>query len=188
MPDYGLQPAPLRTANFHPSTSMNRAWFFQFISFVIRGLADIPTMSRCTLLHDLSRSVTIYHSRNDGWSKPRKMRKEKWCGSGSYVDCVPDRTTINNRVQILLTYQLYVPINFGKEMNQNNQDMKIYIENANIKKNEKVNFEVKILFYDISNFSQLSQLLMCSTGVFVFYLLYGYMQVSICAVLLNSLK
>lgn len=71
-------------------------------------------------------------------------------------------------------------------MHQDNLDMKVYIENANTEKNEKVNFEVKILFYDISNFSQLSQLLMCSTGVFVFYLMYGYMQVSICAVLLNS--
>lgn len=78
-----------------------------------------------------------------------------------------------------------VCINYSKEMNQNNLDMKVYIENANVEKNEKVNFEVKILFYDISNFSQLSQLLICSTGVFVFYLMYGYMQVSICAVLLN---
>lgn len=61
-------------------------------------------------------------------------------------------------------------------MNRNNLDMKVFIENANIEKNEKVNLEVKLLFYDISNFSQLSQLLMCSTGVFVFYLMYGYMQ------------
>jgi hypothetical protein len=79
-----------------------------------------------------------------------------------------------------------VSINYSKEMNPNNLDMKVFIENANIEKNEKVNLEVKILFYDISNFSQLSQLLMCSTGVFVFYLMYGYMQVNICAVLLNS--
>lgn len=64
-------------------------------------------------------------------------------------------------------------------MNQNNLDMKVYIENANIEKNEKVNLEVKILFYDISNFSPLAQLLMCSTGVFAFYLMYGYMQVSV---------
>lgn len=64
-------------------------------------------------------------------------------------------------------------------MNSNNLDMKVHIENASTEKNEKVNYEVKILFYDISNFSQLSQLLMCSTGVFVFYLLYGYMQVCI---------
>jgi hypothetical protein len=68
-------------------------------------------------------------------------------------------------------------------MNSNNLDMKVYIENANIEKNEKANCEVKILCYDISNFSQLSQLLICSTGVFAFYLLYGYMQVSICAAL-----
>jgi hypothetical protein len=71
-------------------------------------------------------------------------------------------------------------------MNPNNLDLKVYIEDANVEKNEKVNSEVKILFYDISNFSQLSQLLMCSTGVFVFYLMYGYMQVIICAALSNS--
>jgi hypothetical protein len=62
-------------------------------------------------------------------------------------------------------------------MNLKNPDVKVQIGNANIDENEKINTEVKILFYDISNFSPVSQLLMCSTGVFVFYLMYGYMQV-----------
>jgi len=35
---------------------------------------------------------------------------------------------------------------------------------------------VSILCLDISNFSQTTQFLLCSIAVFVFYLLYGYMQ------------
>jgi hypothetical protein len=62
-------------------------------------------------------------------------------------------------------------------MNLNNLDVKVQIGNADTDKDEKRNSEVKILFYDISSFSPVSQLLICSTGVFAFYLMYGYMQV-----------
>jgi hypothetical protein len=72
-----------------------------------------------------------------------------------------------------------------KEMNRNNLELKIPIGNANIDKNENVNSEVKVLFYDIRNFSPLCQLFICSCGVFVFYLIYGYMQVIICTAVSN---
>ena len=36
--------------------------------------------------------------------------------------------------------------------------------------------KVKILFFDITNCSQNVQFLLCSAAVFVFFLLYGYMQ------------
>lgn len=62
-------------------------------------------------------------------------------------------------------------------MNLNNLDVKVHVGDANIDKNEKINSEVKILFYDISDFRPVPQFLICSTGVFVFYLMYGYMQV-----------
>lgn len=64
-------------------------------------------------------------------------------------------------------------------MNPNKLDVKVHIGSANIEKNEKINSEVKILFYDITSFSPASQLLICSAGVFVFYLMYGYMQVQL---------
>jgi hypothetical protein len=64
-------------------------------------------------------------------------------------------------------------------MNRNTLELKIPIENSTIDKNENINSEVKILFYDIKNYSSLSQLLICSSGVFIFYLMYGYMQVII---------
>jgi len=73
-----------------------------------------------------------------------------------------------------------------REMNRTNLELKIPIENTNIDKNEDINSEVKILFYDISHLSPLSQLLICSCGVFIFYLMYGYMQVIICIVVSNS--
>lgn len=38
--------------------------------------------------------------------------------------------------------------------------------------------EIKVLYYDISEFSQYQQILICSVGVFVFYLMYGYLQVT----------
>lgn len=65
-------------------------------------------------------------------------------------------------------------------MSRTNLELKIPIENTNIDKNEDINSEVKILFYDIRHLSPLSQLLICSCGVFIFYLMYGYMQVIIC--------
>jgi adenosine 3'-phospho 5'-phosphosulfate transporter B3 len=65
-------------------------------------------------------------------------------------------------------------------MSRNNLELKIPIENTNIAKNEDKNSEVTILFYDIRHLSPVSQLLVCSCGVFVFYLMYGYMQVIIC--------
>lgn len=73
-----------------------------------------------------------------------------------------------------------------REMSRNNLDLKIPIENTNIDKNEDINSEVKILFYDIRHLSPLSQLLVCSCGVFIFYLMYGYMQVTICTSVSNS--
>ncbi|KRT81850.1 hypothetical protein AMK59_5617, partial [Oryctes borbonicus] len=36
--------------------------------------------------------------------------------------------------------------------------------------------QIKILFFDITPYSQTVQLMLCSTAVFFFYLLYGYMQ------------
>ena len=59
----------------------------------------------------------------------------------------------------------------------------------NTKENEKenvANSELKILFFDISSYSPTSQFLFCSIGVFVFYLLYGYMQVR--AIIYNSVN
>jgi len=73
-----------------------------------------------------------------------------------------------------------------REMSRNNLELKIPIENTNIDKNVDINSEVKILFYDIRHLSPLSQLLTCSCGVFIFYLMYGYMQVTICTAVLNS--
>lgn len=67
-----------------------------------------------------------------------------------------------------------------REVSRNNLELKIPIENTNVDKNEDKNFEVTILFYDIRHLSPLSQLLVCSCGVFIFYLMYGYMQVIIC--------
>lgn len=61
-------------------------------------------------------------------------------------------------------------------MSRTNLELKIPIENTNIDKNEDINSEVKILFYDIRHLSPLSQLLTCSCGVFIFFLMYGYMQ------------
>ncbi|PSN45306.1 Adenosine 3'-phospho 5'-phosphosulfate transporter 2 [Blattella germanica] len=63
-------------------------------------------------------------------------------------------------------------------MNSNKMDVKVQI-NSSTKENEKsnsINSELKILFFDISHLGQTSQFLLCSAGVFVFYLLYGYMQ------------
>lgn len=79
-------------------------------------------------------------------------------------------------------------MNIGKirEMSRNNLDLKIPIENTNFDKNEDINSEVKILFYDIRHLSPLSRLLVCSCGVFIFYLMYGYMQVTICTAVSNS--
>jgi len=71
-------------------------------------------------------------------------------------------------------------------MSRNNWELKIPIENLNIDKNVDINSEVKILFYDISHLSPLSQLLICSCGVFIFYLMYGYMQVIICTAVSNT--
>jgi len=71
-------------------------------------------------------------------------------------------------------------------MSRNNLELKIPIENTSINKNEDINSEVKILFYDIGHLSPLSQLLICSCGVFIFYLMYGYMQVIICTAVSNS--
>lgn len=36
--------------------------------------------------------------------------------------------------------------------------------------------EIKVLYYNITEFSQYNQILICSVGVFFFYLLYGYLQ------------
>jgi hypothetical protein len=69
-------------------------------------------------------------------------------------------------------------------MSRNNLELRIPIENTNVDKNEDKNFEVTILFYDIRHLSPLSQLLVCSCGVFLFYLMYGYMQVTICTAFL----
>lgn len=60
-------------------------------------------------------------------------------------------------------------------MSLKSTDVKLQLETADTGANEKIP-EIKVLFYDISNFSQTSQLIICSTGVFVFYLIYGYMQ------------
>ena len=38
--------------------------------------------------------------------------------------------------------------------------------------------EIKILWIDIGHLNQTQQVLICSIGVFVFYLMYGYLQVS----------
>jgi hypothetical protein len=88
------------------------------------------------------------------------------------------------RVEI---YQHYRCMSEMKEMKLNNLDVKVQIGNANINENEKINFEIKILFYDISHFRPISQLVICSIGVFIFYLMYGYMQVIICRTLSNAL-
>ncbi|XP_046746010.1 adenosine 3'-phospho 5'-phosphosulfate transporter 2 [Diprion similis] len=53
----------------------------------------------------------------------------------------------------------------------------VHIENLNgslRKQSDKR--EIKILCFDLTNASQKAQLLWCTTGVFVFYLLYGYLQ------------
>lgn len=39
--------------------------------------------------------------------------------------------------------------------------------------------ELKILYYDISKFNRTTQFLLCCSGVFAFYLIYGYLQVSL---------
>lgn len=59
------------------------------------------------------------------------------------------------------------------------KEIKIPINNTNsIKeyKSEKSN-EIKILWLSIDHLSPTRQILICSGGVFVFYLLYGYLQV-----------
>jgi adenosine 3'-phospho 5'-phosphosulfate transporter B3 len=71
-------------------------------------------------------------------------------------------------------------------MSRNNLELKIPIENTNVDKNVDINSEVKVLFYDIRHLSPLSQLLICSCGVFIFFLMYGYMQVIICTAVSNS--
>lgn len=38
-------------------------------------------------------------------------------------------------------------------------------------------YEMKVFCFDISGHKKVHQLLICSAGVFVFYLIYGYLQV-----------
>lgn len=38
--------------------------------------------------------------------------------------------------------------------------------------------KVKVLYFDITNYSQYNQIMICTIGVFFFYLMYGYLQVS----------
>lgn len=51
-------------------------------------------------------------------------------------------------------------------------------ETKGINKSDSIT-EIKILWFDIGHLNQTQQVLVCSTGVFVFYLMYGYLQVSI---------
>lgn len=38
---------------------------------------------------------------------------------------------------------------------------------------------VKLLCFDLTNLSEKSRFIWCSIGIFVFYILYGYLQVNI---------
>lgn len=55
--------------------------------------------------------------------------------------------------------------------------VEILIPDENSKAAQKKEIEINIVGFDISDYSQTSQFLLCSTAVFFFYLLYGYMQV-----------
>lgn len=55
----------------------------------------------------------------------------------------------------------------------NNVDDNIYQRDAKANNNKK---EIQILCFDLTHYNVLTQFLLCCAGVFVFYLLYGYLQ------------
>lgn len=59
-------------------------------------------------------------------------------------------------------------------------ESKIYINNSDDKElilNKKEETQRKLLWIDISHFSELWQFLICSFVVFIFFIPYGYLQV-----------
>lgn len=62
-------------------------------------------------------------------------------------------------------------------------DVKVLIDSEKSKTSNDLHSsrepELKLLYYDISKFNQTTQFLLCCAGVFVFYIIYGYLQVSV---------
>ncbi len=56
----------------------------------------------------------------------------------------------------------------------------VQIDISPTEQNEEVKPEVKLLFLDLSPYQPSVQFLMCCSGVFCFYLIYGYCQVCVC--------
>ncbi|RZF39329.1 hypothetical protein LSTR_LSTR000850 [Laodelphax striatellus] len=55
-------------------------------------------------------------------------------------------------------------------------EVKINVDDKSRLIDSPKNTEVKVLHFDISGYSSYKQVLICSVGVFVFYLIYGYLQ------------
>ncbi|XP_039285239.1 adenosine 3'-phospho 5'-phosphosulfate transporter 2 [Nilaparvata lugens] len=55
-------------------------------------------------------------------------------------------------------------------------EVKIHVDDKSRLIDSRTNTEVKILFYDISGYSSYKQVVICSIGVFLFYIIYGYLQ------------
>ena len=63
------------------------------------------------------------------------------------------------------------------EMDRNNRIKSVKIELAPPENSEEPKPELKLLFIDLNGFPPSVQFVLCSSGVFFFYLIYAYVQV-----------